>query len=254
MHQGWPKFVANLWMGTAREGLAAVAYGPSSVTAPVRGVSVNIAEDTEYPFRDTIRMTVNPASPVAFPLELRIPAWASEARVLVNAKPVSPVKAGSFLTVDRSWKKGDRIEIHFPMSPRLSRWYNNAVTVDRGPLVYSLRIGEDWRKVKDHPRAPDWGIHPTTPWNYGLVFDPDHPSKSFEAEERQIGPYPFSADGAPVLLKVKARRIPSWTIVNDSAAPPPQSPVKSTEPEEIVTLIPYGSAKLRVTELPQIAK
>jgi len=65
MHQGWPKFTANLWMATAGEGLAAAAYGPSRVTAPVRGgVMVTIAEETEYPFRDSIRLNINPASAV----------------------------------------------------------------------------------------------------------------------------------------------------------------------------------------------
>ena len=74
MHQGWPKFIANLWMGTREDGIAAIAYGPSRVTTTVReGVRVTIEEKTEYPFREDIHLTVNPAKPAVFPLELRIP-------------------------------------------------------------------------------------------------------------------------------------------------------------------------------------
>ena len=253
MHQGWPKFIANLWMGTREDGLAAVAYGPSRVTTTVRGgVSVTIDEKTEYPFRQDIQLTVNPSRPAAFPLELRIPAWATEASIRVNGKAVSGVKAGTFHKVERKWKQGDKVEISFPMQPRISRWYHNSVAVERGPLVYSLKIGEDWKKVKDRQQASDWAVAPTSPWNYGLVFDAASPAKSFQAEERPVGDYPFSPEGAPVLLKAKGRRIADWQLVNDSAGPLPQSPLQVAGPDESIVLIPYGAAKLRVTAFPEV--
>ena len=81
MHQGWPKFAANLWMATADGGLAAVAYGPSEVSTQVAdGVPVSIAETTDYPFRETVTLEVKIAHLVKFPLVLRIPAWAAAPR------------------------------------------------------------------------------------------------------------------------------------------------------------------------------
>lgn len=259
MHQGWPKFAANLWMATADDGLAAVAYAPSEVSATVNGnVSVSIVEETEYPFRDEISLTVNPERAVEFPLQLRIPEWATKATLKINGKNVVGVKAGSFHVIKRRWQKGDQVVLKLPMEVRTSRGFNDSVIVERGPLVFSLKIGEDWRKVQGKMRNPaippavDWEVHPTTAWNYGLAINPNKPAA--QVIEKAIGRIPFSAEGAPVEIKVKGRKLPDWKLVNGVTGPLPASPAKSTAPEETLTLIPYGSAKLRITEFPLIAR
>ncbi len=257
MHQGWPKFLASLWMATPDDGVAAVSYGPCEVNTIVKdGVRLHIIEETDYPFRGTIHLGLTPAKPVNFPLSLRIPEWVSEPKVFLNGKPLQGLKPGSFHRIDRQWNKGDKVVLEFPLHARTSRWYRDSIAVEKGPLVFSLKVGEDWRKIEKGMRRPasvpakDWEVHPTTPWNYGLILDVDHPEDSIETNLKPVGLSPFTSEGAPIQLRLKGRRIMEWAEVNGSAGLLPQSPASSLEPVEILTLIPYGSAKLRITVFP----
>jgi hypothetical protein len=251
MHQGWPKFAAHLWMATADGGLVAVAYGPSDVSTQVaEGVPMSIAETTDYPFRETVNLKVKTPQPVKFPLVLRIPGWAAGATVAVNGMSLEGVEPGKFYRLEREWKSGDAVELHFPMRVVSSTWYNNSMAVERGPLVFSLKIGESWSRLRQSGLATDWEVYPTTPWNYALAVDPKNGAPSFTVTELPAGDQPFSREGAPVEIAVKARRLPEWQIEDDSAGPLPVSPVTSKQPVETISLVPYGAAKLRITAFP----
>lgn len=255
LHQGWPKFTSHLWMATPDDGLAVSAYAPSQVQTVVRGgVEVTVDEETEYPFRDSVRLTVRPAKAATFPLEVRIPAWAEGAEVKVNGAAAGNVKAGTFHRIERQWAPGDRIDLRFPMRVRAVTGFNDSVSIERGPLVYSLKVGEQWHKLKATGPVTDWEIYPVSPWNYALKIDRSSPGTAFSVEERPVPKQPFSLEGAPVILKGTGRRLTDWRIVDDSAGTLPASPVSSKLPEETLTLVPYGAARLRITSFPVLAK
>ena len=90
MHQGWPKFVESMWMATNDNGLALVAYGPSVVKAKVgKGNEVTITEETDYPFKGSVKLSINAAKPSRFPIYLRIPGWADSVTIKFKNKTVS---------------------------------------------------------------------------------------------------------------------------------------------------------------------
>jgi hypothetical protein len=143
------------------------------------------------------------------------------------------------------------------MEVRLRTWPKNkdAVSVDRGPLTYSLKIGENWVRYGGTDPWPEIEVYPTTPWNYGLVIDPVDPAKSFQFV-RKTGPLaaqPFTPEAVPVALSARAQKIPAWQEDRLGLVGLLQpSPVRSEEPEEIVTLIPMGAARLRISSFPTI--
>jgi hypothetical protein len=251
LHQGWPKFASHLWMATAQGGLVAAAYAPSTVRTTVEGVPVVLIEATDYPFREQVSLTVSPDRPVSFPLQLRIPGWAAGSSIRVNGKAVSGIKPGSFHTLNREWKRGDQVEIVFPMPVRVSGWVRQSVALERGPLLFALRIGEDWRKIKERDtQADDYEVHPLTGWNYGLLLDPTRLPTQVRVVEKPPGGNPFTAEGAPLQLRVKGFALPEWRLVDGSAGPLPPSPLPAGGPPQLLTLIPYGAAKLRITAFP----
>jgi len=263
MHQGWPKFTQNLWYATTDGGLAALVYSPSEVKAYVaNGTEVSVKEETAYPFEETVKMTLSfekKTKSAAFPLHLRIPQWCKKATVTINGKPWQDVNGNEIVKINREWKSGDVVELVLPMHIFRNTWYENSVSVERGPITYALKMGEEVKRVNNTKDPIDYGatyeeIRPTTPWNYGLIDVSDSQlADSYTVEKKGlVSTYPWNPESAPLVIKAKARRIPSWQLYNEMTGPIPYSMtygLETTDDEEI-TLIPYGCTNLRISQFP----
>jgi hypothetical protein len=223
------------------------------VTAEVAGGKrVTVHEETEYPFREAVRFRIESESSVTFPLVLRIPAWAGGARIAVGGEEIEP-EPGTFHRLEREWKSGDTLELTMPMALRTEEREHGAVAVHRGPLVFALKVGEEWKQIGGEVPHADWEIAPTSDWNVGLLLDPGTPQASFDLHESPVTAVPFDTAHPPLVLRGYGKRVPAWGMERNSAAPVPEGP-EGTGPKVGVELIPYGSTQLRITEFPVLTE
>ena len=269
MHQGWPKFTQNLWYATDDEGLAALVYAPSSVTAKVAGgVEVNVVEETFYPFDETVRLTVDftgkKVRTAHFPMKFRVPQWCAKAEISVNGEAVDTAcEAGGTVTIRRNWSKGDVITLNFPMQVSCSRWYDNSAVIERGPLLYALKMNENWTRKETDPsekvRYGDWYYEVTsdTPWNFCLSSETirkDGLERSCTVVRNDVDKslYPWTLENAPISIRIPARPMPDWTAYRGSTGHIQYFTQQGGDlgEEQIIELIPYGCTTLRITEFP----
>ncbi|MBN2295516.1 MAG: glycoside hydrolase family 127 protein [Pirellulales bacterium] len=116
------------------------------------GMELVLRQETDYPNSGKVVIHVDPAKAAEFPVDLRIPAWCDGATVKVNGKAVEGAgrgerpTPGSFFTIARKWKSGDRVELDMPMPTRLVKGRVNQagrVAIMRGPLVFCLNPSKD---------------------------------------------------------------------------------------------------------------
>jgi DUF1680 family protein len=255
---GWPQFTQHLWFATPDNGLAAVLYAPCEVRAKVgHDVDATINVNTEYPFTEDVEITFKLPKEVAFPLSLRVPGWCDGAQVLVNKelKMVRPTP-GNYVIIERKWKDGDAVTLRFPMPVVTKTWkkQNDAISIHRGPLAYSLKLGEDWKRSGD-TIWPNYEVEPKDPWNFALDLATDEARTGLEITKRtgiKVGQI-FYNMSAPHIIKVKAYPIPDWKLDDHGLVGQlPKSPVTidpAATPVD-VELIPMGCARLRVSMFP----
>lgn len=214
MGQGWPKLALSAFLHRGDTVLSAL---PIPARLDAEGLSVTL--ETNYPFENTFTYRVSAERPMT--LAVRVPSFAKE--LSVDGTPIPYTEMLSF-------------------------------AVACGSLLFSLPVPYE-KKMYEYEREgvarkfpySDYELLPTGAWNYGLT------DVTFSPVRRPVSDTPFSESAPPVVLKAKGALIPwGYTVGFDTvAAPAPLSRERIGEEKEL-TLIPYGCAKLRVTELPLV--
>lgn len=250
MHQGWPKFAANLWQQTPGGEYVASSYAPCLVRLEHGGV---LEVEGNYPFEDRVRIRYTGPSQT-LRLRLRRPGWCQALGVMVGTEKRQSDEA--YVPVERTFHDGDVLEISLPMTPRVEKRANGAIGLLHGPLLFSLPLkARWWRRGGSLPFA-DYELFPADGevWNYALALDPNAPERNVEVSPGVIQRQAFQAEHPALKLRVKARRCEAWQVEQHSAGELPLSPVQGTGAEETLELLPYGGCKLRVTEMPVLER
>ncbi len=260
-----PTYVQRMWMSAPSQGLAAVLYGPSRVTAVVgkEGRTVEIVEETSYPFEERITFRVRAEQSVKFPLYLRVPAWCDSPALKANGKlQAIPRIEDGFVVLDRTHRDGDLIELNLPMKTAVGHSSDGGTFLERGPLVYSLQPKEIWTSIAmpefeiTSPAFPMWAATAGSAWNFApSINEGAELSSQIKVHQTQLTVDPWS--NPPISMTVRARRVSGWDLVRpkgDNASwfktpplPPADSPLGS---EQSITLVPLGSTHLRLTAFP----
>jgi uncharacterized protein len=120
-------------------------YIASELRWPEKGLTVR--QDTKFPEEQGTRLTITAAKPVDLALNLRIPGWiAAGGWVKVNGKKLEACSGpSSFLTLRRTWKTGDTVELSLPMDLHLERLPDDSriAAILYGPIVLAGRLGTE---------------------------------------------------------------------------------------------------------------
>lgn len=261
MHQGWTKFAQHLWYKTG-DGVAALAFSPNTLKTIVGkdNEAIQIKENTSYPFDETIRFEFKTSKAVNFQFHLRIPAWCNEAIVSINNQKLRTEKGGQIIQIDRAWTNGDVLTLELPMTLKTSNWGRNSRAVERGPLVYALKIGERWEKGHDEQEGDYFCVFPATDWNYGLLKKAiDKPEENFSVNKLKPAGTDFvwNIAHAPIEIKATGKEIPGWILLNDVATQPVTNrdgvfKGKVDSQTEELTLVPVGCTKVRIIAFPVV--
>ena len=207
-----------------------------------------------------------------FPLYFRIPSWAKNSEIFLNGKKIiTKVEKGKYLRINRRWSNGDLVNLNLPKKLSLRTWEknHNSVSVNYGPLTFSLKIKENyinkpsdksaifdskWQSDVDKDNWPTYEIYPGSAWNYGLILEDDL-NKAFKVVEKEWpkNNFPFTQQDSPIVIKARGKKIKNWKIDETGLAGElMDSPLKSDELTESIELIPMGAARLRISSFPVI--
>jgi hypothetical protein len=250
VHRFLPNYALRQWMRTPDGGVVAALYGASTFVGTVHGTDVTIEQKTEYPFGESIEFVMHVAKPTAVSCFVRVPGWTEEARLLLNGRPLDNValRPGSFAQINRTFNDGDVLMLKVPMHVTIQQWGRDTISVERGPLVYSLKIDEHSEPVDTgNPSFPSWNKRPASAWNYALAASG---ADAIETVRNSNTGCPWDIGNAPLELKAPAKRISNWGLAKDGGNPGfPKDPIFSQK-SETVTLVPYGATCLRLTVFP----
>ena len=130
----------------SENGVAVVLFGGNNLdTTMLDGSALKLSQDTDYPWKGLVKITIDECKDSAFDIQVRIPKWADGSTLKVNEQDAGVnINPGTFATLNRTWKAGDIIVLDMPMEVKRIEGHNrieetrNQIAVKRGPIIYCI--------------------------------------------------------------------------------------------------------------------
>ena len=246
--QGWPKLALSAFLRSGKGVHCAVPL-PSAVSLEWKGVPVRVTLQTDYPFRNRLLFRVDATEKTDMELTVRIPSFARD--LTVNG---IPQKHRGILRFGGFPKGTTEIGICFEADPLLEGRPHRMHCLRYGSLIFSLPVQSEIRRVeytrdgveRKYPYC-DYDYQGVSDWNLAFAC------RNFRIEEGEVGEIPFSSTNPPLRIHTSMCHI-DWGLADGYervCAPVPRSRKCLDKPAERI-LIPYGCAKLRMTEFPLV--
>jgi uncharacterized protein len=123
---------------TDAAGIYVNLYVPARINWTQNNMRCALSIETDYPYAPGVSLTLRLPGPQQFTVNLRIPAWAQDATLLINGKREPTPQSGQFAAIRREWHSGDRLELELPDARRLESVdtaHPDTVALLAGPLV-----------------------------------------------------------------------------------------------------------------------
>ncbi len=250
MHQGWPKLLGALAMRHA-DGIALPIYAPCTAAVEINGTTVQISEETSYPFDGEIQIKIekieNEEGKLEFSLCLRLPNWAEEYSLSYNDEKLTIAPQNGYLLIKKAFSAGDQITLSLPLKLRLVPESAGGVTVHYGALMLALPIEAEQRLVRGTMPFADREFLPCEEWRFAVAEESLAQAK---VTRREPGDQPFDTATPPLSIELPLVPAPQWRMEKNSAGDVPEPFAAKTENFVQKTLIPYGCTQLRIAQFP----
>jgi DUF1680 family protein len=183
----------------------------SQLEWPEKGL--RIKQETRFPEQDSTLLTLSVKSPVQMTINLRIPYWVRGGSVKINGTPLGAFASpSSYLSINRVWKSGDKIDLNLPMDFHISPMPDNQQiqAMMYGPLVLAGKFEPVTREMT---YSGDYEPKPTDPAKVpDIAADPAHPTGWVEPDAKQ--PLTFKAVGQTQPLTL----VPLYKVIHERYA------------------------------------
>lgn len=178
---------------------------------------------TEFPSSENVEFIVDDAPKDALKLSLRYPSWSGKPVVKVNGKTMAyKASPSSYITLNRKWKKGDKVTVTYPMSLRVETVCDDVHrgALLYGPVVLAGNLGTEGMKspapfsdptVRNDYYTYDYNIPSNLPTH--LALDPANPDKSIKKTGEGLNfQTPSGISIAPLYDTHRTRYVVYWDL------------------------------------------